>query len=169
MHREDQLLDDLTTKEPLGSSRQWNRNSWCSRRVQCHGKQPKKFLQLHECQWRCNLPLHRPNRKRWRRQYALHLLEVASELAQVGKRYQPSRHYSVAMARKPMVEVRLDAILNDSRRLSRRLGRSGAAALLLLNSMRLPTRMEDSTLKRLGQIFLRAMKVCMHGNRRGWP
>ncbi len=36
------------------------------------------------------------------------------------------------MARRPTVEVRIDAILDDSRRLARRLGRAGIAALLLL-------------------------------------
>ena len=50
-----------------------------------------------------------------RTQYARHLLEVASTLAAAGSRYRPPLS-GVAMARKPNVETRIDAILDASAR-----------------------------------------------------
>ena len=64
-----------------------------------------------------------------RAEYARHLLEVASALSAAGARYRPPLH-SVAMARKPVVETRIDAILDDSRPLAKRLGRLGITCLL---------------------------------------
>ncbi len=64
-----------------------------------------------------------------RTQYARHLLEVASSLATAGSRYrQPVS--GVAMARKPNVETRIDAILDAGRPLARRLSAIGLAALV---------------------------------------
>ncbi len=61
--------------------------------------------------------------------YATHLLEVSAQLATSGKRFHPPTH-SIAMARRPAVEVRIDAILDESRSLASRLGRTGMATLL---------------------------------------
>ena len=64
-----------------------------------------------------------------RTEYARHLLEVAATLAAAGKRYRPVQT-SVAMARRPAVETRIDAILDDSRPLAQRLGAIGGVCLL---------------------------------------
>ncbi len=66
-----------------------------------------------------------------RAEYAQHLLEIASSLTPVGSRYRLPQH-SITMARRPAVEVRIDAILDDSRPLARRLGWIGATGMLAL-------------------------------------
>ncbi len=68
-----------------------------------------------------------------RTQYARHLLEVASTLAAAGSRYRPPLS-GVAMARKPNVETRIDAILDATRPLARRIGRLGAITLLVVGA-----------------------------------
>ena len=65
-----------------------------------------------------------------RTQYARHLLEVANSLAASGARYRPPLS-GVAMARKPNVETRIDAILDAERPLARRLSALGAIVLLV--------------------------------------
>jgi hypothetical protein len=65
-----------------------------------------------------------------RTQYARHLLEVATSFSAAGARYRPPLS-GVAMARKPNVETRIDAILDAGRPLARRLGTVGAIVLLL--------------------------------------
>ncbi|MCA9186228.1 MAG: M56 family metallopeptidase [Pirellulaceae bacterium] len=56
-----------------------------------------------------------------RTQYARHLLEVATTLRGAGGRLHPSAQF-VAMARRPSLESRIDAILDESRPLARRIG-----------------------------------------------
>ena len=63
--------------------------------------------------------------------YAGYLLEVAASLTSVGSRYRPP-FQGVAMARKPNVETRIDAILDASRPLARRLGAMGILILLAI-------------------------------------
>jgi beta-lactamase regulating signal transducer with metallopeptidase domain len=63
-----------------------------------------------------------------RPEYARHLLEVA---ATAGARYRP-RHCVLAMARRPDVECRIDAILDDVRPLARRTSWRITAVLLAL-------------------------------------
>jgi beta-lactamase regulating signal transducer with metallopeptidase domain len=65
-----------------------------------------------------------------RTQYARYLLEVASSLTSAGSRYRPL--HGVAMARKPNVETRIDAILDVGRPLARRLGVLGVICLLAI-------------------------------------
>ena len=68
-----------------------------------------------------------------RTQYACYLLEVAASLTAAGSGYRPPLS-GVAMARKPNVETRIDAILDASRPLARRLGTLSAITLLLTGS-----------------------------------
>ena len=65
-----------------------------------------------------------------RTQYARYLLEVAGSLTSAGSRYRPL--HGVAMARKPNVETRIDAILDVGRPLARRLGALGVICLLAI-------------------------------------
>ena len=96
-----------------------------------------------------------------RTQYARHLLEVASSLTAAGSRYRPPLQ-GVAMARKPNVETRIDAILDAGRPLARRLSVlgaivllvSGATAVLLAAALR--TDAEDKPAKSPGESKQRA-------------
>ena len=65
-----------------------------------------------------------------RTQYARYLLEVAGSLTSAGSRYRPL--HGVAMAHKPNVETRIDAILDVGRPLARRLGALGVICLLAI-------------------------------------
>ena len=66
-----------------------------------------------------------------RTQYARYLLEVASSLTSAGSCYTAPLH-GIAMARKPNVETRIDAILDASRPLARRIGALGVICLLAI-------------------------------------
>ena len=66
-----------------------------------------------------------------RTKYARYLLEVAGSLTTAGARYRPPTH-SIAMARKPNVETRIEAILDSGRPLARRLGAWGIACLIAI-------------------------------------
>ena len=93
--------------------------------------------------------------------YAGYLLEVAASLTNAGSRYQPPRH-GIAMARKPNVETRIDAILDASRPLARRLGAlgvitlfaCGASAILVAAALR--TSAEDTPRQSAAEMKMKA-------------